>query len=80
MSIFIENDARLATNSSIGESGAMRQCETKRTSTCSRKTRNGKKHLFGQPLQVTIEKLALKIGDTAFLNFEIIIVIVFSHF
>ena len=45
----------------------------------SRKTKNGKKLLFGQQLQLSIKQIGIKMAITAFLDSEIIIVVGFSH-
>ena len=44
-----------------------------------RKTKNGKKLLLGQQLQLTIKQIGTKMDNMAFLDSEIIIVIGFSH-
>ena len=49
----------------------------KRTSICSRKTKNVKKW-FDQQLRLTTKEIVTKKrGDTAFLDFEIIIIVIF---
>ena len=44
-----------------------------------RKTKNGKKLLLGQQLQLTIKQIAKKMNNMAFLDSKIFIVIGFSH-
>ena len=64
----------------IGKSGAMRPCGTKRTSTCSHKIKNGKKKAFiYQQLQLTTKRFVTK-NEQPFLDFEIIITVVFFAF
>ena len=45
----------------------------------TRKTKNGKKLLLGQQLQLTMTQIGTKMGNMAFLDSEIIIVIGFSR-
>ena len=61
----------------------MRTCGAKRKSTYSRKTKNGKKKKtcsWSTAAIVTTKQIGTKIGNTAFLDFEIIIVILICLF